>query len=329
MAELELRHLRTVRAVAEAGSVTKAAARLGLSQPALTAQLRRIESVLGGQLFERGAHGAVPTELGRFVLNRARVLLSDMDQLVASAKERQESDTPPVLRVASAPLLMVGGFIDEVRGSGAWSELQTMVEGSATVVRLLQTGRADVGVFERFEGYESPVSDGVAVRRLVVEPVLVAVSEEDELAGHDEIRLADLAEREWVVPPPYEDSLRGAFLAACESAGFTPRMRHFTSDASTARTLVQRGAVSTAGGQSRSGGGIVVRRLAGDPLLVELLFGARTEVIGGAADSLFAAAARAYVALLDRNPDLPGWWDRHPEAHREIDAILGRDAAQG
>ncbi|GGX78164.1 hypothetical protein GCM10010510_23850 [Streptomyces anandii JCM 4720] len=52
--ELELRHLRTVRTIAEAGSLTKAASLLGLAQPALSAQLRRIEGALGGALFERG-----------------------------------------------------------------------------------------------------------------------------------------------------------------------------------------------------------------------------------------------------------------------------------
>ncbi|MGH3951217.1 MAG: LysR family transcriptional regulator [Pseudonocardiaceae bacterium] len=324
MAELELRHLRAVRAVAEAGSVTKAAARLGLSQPALTAQLRRIEGLLGGQLFERGVHGAAPTELGRFVLNRAMVLLSDMDQLVASVKERGGAERNPVLRVASVTLLMVGGFIDEVRGTGDWFDLRTMVEGSATVLRLLETGHADVGLFERFDGYEGSSTEGLHVRRLVVEPVLVAVSEHDPLAQHDEIELGALADRDWVVPPPHEDSQRAAFLGACEAAGFTPRMRHFTSDTSSARSLVQRGAVSTATGQSKSGGGIVVRRLVGDPLLVELLFGARADAIGQSADVLFACAARAYLALLDRNPDLPRWWEQHPEAHGELDAALGR-----
>lgn len=46
--ELELRHLRTVRAIADTGSLTEAAATLGLAQPALSAQLRRIEKALGG-----------------------------------------------------------------------------------------------------------------------------------------------------------------------------------------------------------------------------------------------------------------------------------------
>ncbi len=58
--ELELRHLRTVRAIADTGSLTKAAATLGLAQPALSAQLRRIEKALGGTLFERDHTGPAP-----------------------------------------------------------------------------------------------------------------------------------------------------------------------------------------------------------------------------------------------------------------------------
>src|SRR5690606_12155672 len=73
--DLELRHLKIVSAVADARSVSKAPPSLGLEQPALTAQLKRIERVLGGALFHRDHTGARPTALGEFVLARARVLL--------------------------------------------------------------------------------------------------------------------------------------------------------------------------------------------------------------------------------------------------------------
>ncbi|HCU51791.1 MAG TPA: LysR family transcriptional regulator, partial [Micromonosporaceae bacterium] len=75
---LELRHLRVVCAIAETGSVTKAASLLGLAQPALTAQLQRIERTLGGPLFDRDRRGATPTALGELVLARARVVLPAM-----------------------------------------------------------------------------------------------------------------------------------------------------------------------------------------------------------------------------------------------------------
>lgn len=71
--ELELRHLKTIRAIAEAGSLTRAATVLGLAQPALSAQLRRIERALGGALFERGRHGVRTTALGELVLRRRPV----------------------------------------------------------------------------------------------------------------------------------------------------------------------------------------------------------------------------------------------------------------
>src|SRR5258706_9020114 len=73
--DLELRHLRVVCAIADAGSVTKAASALGLAQPALTAQLQRIQRALGGLRFERDRPGARATPLGELVLARARVLL--------------------------------------------------------------------------------------------------------------------------------------------------------------------------------------------------------------------------------------------------------------
>src|SRR3954447_25885302 len=78
---LELRHLKVVVAIAETGSVTKAASQLGLAQPALTAQLQRIEPPLGGPLCERDRGGARPTALGELVLSRARVLLPAMKGL--------------------------------------------------------------------------------------------------------------------------------------------------------------------------------------------------------------------------------------------------------
>ncbi|NEE49698.1 LysR family transcriptional regulator, partial [Streptomyces sp. SID8455] len=64
---------------------TKAAATLGLAQPALSAQLRRIEKALGGTLFERDHTGARATPLGELVLERARVVLPAVSELQAEA----------------------------------------------------------------------------------------------------------------------------------------------------------------------------------------------------------------------------------------------------
>ena len=81
---VELRHLRVVVLVAEAGSVGRAARWLKVSQPSLTAQLKRIEAAFGGELFERSRTGVTPTALGRYAVDRARAILVDVDHLSAT-----------------------------------------------------------------------------------------------------------------------------------------------------------------------------------------------------------------------------------------------------
>lgn len=323
MAELELRHLRAVRAVADSGSVTKAAARLGVSQPALSAQLTRIERILGGRLFERGQDGVTPTALGRFVLQRAGALLSDLDVLVSSAREHAAAE-PAVLRIGSIPMLMVGDFVDRLRAMPRWHEVETFVEGASDVVaQLLATGRADVALFERTDSQRDQYVDGATVRDFSYEPVFAAMAEDDPAADCEVVELAQLADRDWVVPPPHENAMRERLIEACSTAGFTPRMRHFTSETSTARTLVARGAVSLAAPGSRDGGGLVVRPIAGYPLMAELLFGSRDEGwLASATDEIFRCAALAYYSVVDRNPAFRQWWDANPDAHVAIDDAL-------
>ncbi|MGZ8690668.1 MAG: LysR family transcriptional regulator, partial [Aeromicrobium sp.] len=74
--EIETRHLRLVKVVAEQGSITRAASVLGTTQPALTRQLRRVEDNLGGPLFQRSRNGVEQTPLGRLVVGRAIAVLS-------------------------------------------------------------------------------------------------------------------------------------------------------------------------------------------------------------------------------------------------------------
>lgn len=70
--QLTLPSLRAVATVAEAGSVTRAAERLEVTQPALSYQIRRIEKALGSELFERTREGMVPTRIGSRVVRAAR-----------------------------------------------------------------------------------------------------------------------------------------------------------------------------------------------------------------------------------------------------------------
>lgn len=324
MAELELRHLRAVRAVAEAGSVSRAATLLGVSQPALTAQLKRIERILGGELFDRGPHGTTPTALGNFVLNRAEALMADLQALVSSARERGEVTERSLLRVGSIPLTMLGGFLEQLHLHVADLDVQTWVEPSAPVLlKLLATNRVDVAVLERFDGMEPHHVAGLTVRTMVTEPIFVGVADWHPAIKDDMIDLAELADAEWVLPPPHENGVRMRLMAACEAAGFAPRVRHYTSEAVTGRALVKAGCVCMAAANFRASNGVSAYPLRGDPIHADLLFATRAnDVLVKDMDEVYRCALLAYRAGVDGNPHFRRWWDSHPEAHAELDAAL-------
>jgi DNA-binding transcriptional LysR family regulator len=88
--------VRTVVAISETGSLSKAGERLGLSQPAISSQVRRLQSLVGGSLFTKGANGTATTELGKLALQQARKILEANDQLLRLGGNRLG---PPPLRL--------------------------------------------------------------------------------------------------------------------------------------------------------------------------------------------------------------------------------------
>lgn len=324
MAELELRHLRAVCAIAEEGSVTKAAARLGLTQPALSAQLRSVERLVGGQLFERTPAGSVPTDLGRYVIRSAHVVLDDLSQLLSSARERASVPSQGPFVAAAMPMLWVSQLVDELRARFRCTEVRTEIDWSwQTLLDMLVSKRANIAVFDYFEGVERRQLPNIEVRTLLNEPQFAAVSQESPLAAFDAIPLAELADADWVALPPEYDSARMQLNAACATLGFTPRITHHVIESGAARALISAGAVSLASPASRSWDGIAIRPLRDDPISIRVMVATRTDgLVAGRAHEAFACAAHAYRAVVDRNPYFTRWWAEHPEAHVELDAAL-------
>lgn len=103
---MELRHLKYFVAVAEEQNVTRAAARLHVSQPPLSRQIHDLEDELGVSLFERGAKSIRLTEAGRLFLPEARAVLERADQAAAAVKNLGSGLTGE-LNVGFAPSLAV------------------------------------------------------------------------------------------------------------------------------------------------------------------------------------------------------------------------------
>ncbi|BCJ27278.1 LysR family transcriptional regulator [Actinocatenispora sera] len=324
MAELELRHLRLVCAIAEEPSLTRAAARLGVSQPSLSATLQRIERRLGGQLFERERTGMRVTELGAYLVSSARVVLADMESLLAGADARTRAPAG-ALRIGACPGAIGPNLARGITEILPTDDVTLEVAGIGQLAQDLESRRLDFAVLDECAGVPLPTSDRLDTRLLVAEPVFVALSEGHPLAERPTVELADLAPEDWAIAPMRDGNDQVVLSRACAVAGFRPRIRHEVNEPATCRELVAAGgAVALAQPTSRDGSGIAVRPLAGDPIILErwLVWHPAGPHAQHAAD-VYRCAARAYLSQLDRNPDYRRWWDRHPEAHRQLSAAIG------
>ncbi|AWL41216.1 MULTISPECIES: LysR family transcriptional regulator [Streptomyces] len=318
--QLELRHLQAVLQVADAGSLGRAATRLGVSQPALSAQLRRIERVAGGELFVRSRSGVAPTPLGEFVLSVAHRVLGEMDALTAGTRAAAPH---PALRLGCILLVLVDQLFGRLEAELPGHEIDITIEHSATVlVRMLEAGQYDAILFGEVADHEVPLPDGVAVRTLIPkEPACVRLSASHPLAGQKEIELADLAGETWTTLTDDGDGGPEAMTDACRRAGFTPKLRYRIADRRMRWELIAAGrAVSLCQPTSPYVEGTVLRPLAGDPVTGRIrLAWNRAAVCEQRAGLLFRASARAYLDSIPNNALFQAWWESRPELHPALD----------
>jgi DNA-binding transcriptional LysR family regulator len=271
--ELEVRHLRALCAIADTGSLHRAARQLGVAQPSLSTQLRRIEQQLGGALFLRERTGCRPTPLGRIVLGRARPLVAEMRSLVAEA--RAAAADGPRLRIGSTASRALAGWLRRLREHRQEPLLQMDVSANA-LLRMVADGSLDVAFVHEVEGCPLRVPDGLRLRVLVErEPQFVSLPGDHPAAARPVVRLSDLAGDRWMVDPTV-DGEWDAVHRMLRAADLNPLVLH--GDYHTAASLVATGEVVTVcQPTSQSRPEMAVRRLAGDPLGVRLLLAARTQ----------------------------------------------------
>src|SRR4051812_11671310 len=104
---LRLKDLHTFQAVAETGSMVKAAQRLALSQPAISKAIAEMERTLGASLFERGGRGVELTESGFLLMERGRVIFDEIRQGVTEIKELSDPTKGHVRIGTAEPLTVV------------------------------------------------------------------------------------------------------------------------------------------------------------------------------------------------------------------------------
>jgi DNA-binding transcriptional LysR family regulator len=211
---LDLRRLRQFLALAEHGSFGRAAAALRMTQPALSRNVKALEAAVGAELFERSAAGAIPTDEGRLLIERARELVRAADELEGELSRRRipgtgqvivgagpypgETIVPVALTrfMAAHPLVRVRVIV-----RGDWDELARRLRA-----RELDFLVAETSTFDREHDLD--------VERLPPHPVYFVGRRDHPLAGRTPLRAEHVIEYPIVALSRYPPRALQPMLAA-------------------------------------------------------------------------------------------------------------------
>lgn len=236
---MDLRHLKYFLAVAEEGNIGRAAARLHISQPPLTRQIKALEEELGVELFQRTPKGMVLTQAGEIFQAEA----SNIRMLVEAAVDRVQRAGEGKLGRLDVGIFGSGiyGLIPQLldafraRLPGVNIVLHTM--SKTEQIEALRQRRITVG----FNRMTPPLPD-IGRELVTMEPLRVAMHEDHPLARHAAVPLRSLAGQPMVLFPNLgRPNFIDRVMELCKQQGFLPTIAQEVGDAVTGIALVAGG----------------------------------------------------------------------------------------
>ncbi|MES9536333.1 MULTISPECIES: LysR substrate-binding domain-containing protein [unclassified Actinomadura] len=218
---MELRQLEYFVAVTEEASFTRAAARLHVAQPGVSAQIRQLERELGQPLLDRSGRTVRLTEVGAAVLPYARAALAavegarlSVDELTGLLRGHVTIGTIDWIRSLDLPGMLAGFHRDHPN-----VEITVVQEDTARLTEGLRTGRIDLAFLSI--GAEPP--EGIATQVVIEQDLFAAVGRGHPLSRRSTVTLRALAE-ENLICLPKGTGLRAVLDEAFADAGFRPRI---------------------------------------------------------------------------------------------------------
>ena len=219
---MDLRHVRTFVTVAEVGTVSKAAERLHVAQPALSRQIANLEDELGLKLFDRVGRRLLLTSEGERLLNDCRGLLNYARAVGEQAQVLRRGDVG-VLRVSASPHLIEGIFPDFLRHYAArYPNVQVrLVDVAAGGEALAMLERGEIHLVQTIVRAIAPDEERFASHPLAPMQMLAACHPKLKLGTDGSVEIGRLAPYPLLQATP-DFAMRRNFDAACRLAGFTP-----------------------------------------------------------------------------------------------------------
>jgi len=234
---MELRQLEYFVTVAEEGSFTRAAERVHVAQPGVSAQIRRLERELGQELLDRSGRSVRLTDVGAAVLPYARAALAAVDGARLAVDEMTGLLRGRVaVGMVTSHNVDLPGLLSGFHADHPDVEITLTESDTARLVESLRDGRLDAAIVALSA---APPAD-LRLHVVIEERIAAAVSPADELAKRATVPLPALRDRA-LISLPRGTGIRSHLDEACATAGFAPRIAFEASDPMMLAQLAARG----------------------------------------------------------------------------------------
>lgn len=220
---IELRQYRQFVAVAEEMNFHRAARRLHMAQPPLTAAIRRIEALLGVSLMERTNRIERLTAAGEAFLLEARRVLAQSERAIEQARRahRGLAGTLRLTFVATTAHELLPAVVRSFRSSHPDVALELQEATTAQQAAALRDDRADIGLVAL------PLPEWASLQTVSMgkAALMAALPRDHGLASRARVTLSELGQEPWILfPPSLGPGLHRRIIAACARAGFVPNV---------------------------------------------------------------------------------------------------------
>ncbi|MEV8122855.1 LysR family transcriptional regulator [Streptomyces sp. NPDC085944] len=228
---IEARHLRVLRAVASTGSFSAAGRELGCTQPAVSQQMKALESSVGTPLLVRTGREMRLTQAGEALVRHAAGIIAGLtaaeEEVAAIAGLR--AGRVRLVSFPSGSSTLVPTALAALRAAHPGTRVSLEEAEPPKSVELLREGDCDVALAFRYEGAAGAEEwDDLVVRPLLTDRLVALVPEGHRLARTaGAVAIGELARESWIAGCP---RCRGQLVEVCEGAGFSPRIDFATDD---------------------------------------------------------------------------------------------------
>lgn len=224
---MDLRQLSYFVAVAEEGQVTRAAARVSVAQPAVSAQIRHLERELGETLFRRDPRGVSLTAAGEALLPHARAALAAAERGRATIMSLRGMLYGRLRIGVSRPVdSRLSKTLGDFHRAHPAIEIALTEQHNEPLLEALTNGDVDAALIGI---HDQPLPPQIRIRMIGTEPLVLATFRGHPLANRKSITVAQLRE-EPIITLTRGSGLRAVLDKACANAGFAARITAETSE---------------------------------------------------------------------------------------------------